>query len=106
MDRSEKQLRIGVTGHRKLTRTQCDAIEPLIRKAIDNIFFYHQNTFGRLFENVFATSLAEGADSLFARVAVEHFDCTLRVLLPFEEEEYIKDFETGELRDQYMDLLH
>jgi hypothetical protein len=106
MDRSEKQLRIGVTGHRKLSSEQAIAIEPLIRKAIDNIIFYHQNTFGRLFENVFTTSLAEGADSLFARVAVERFDCTLKILLPFEAEEYIKDFETDELRDQFKDLLH
>src|SRR6185436_18463515 len=105
MDKSDKLLRIGITGHRKLTRKQALSAEPLIKRAIKNIIFYHQNTLGNTTGNVFTTSLAEGADTLFAQIALEHFDCSLRIILPFEKEEYVKDFETEQSKSEFEFLL-
>ena len=103
---SKDILRIGVTGHRKLTPEQSSALLPVIKKAIENIEYYHQNTYGNISAKIFTSPIAEGADSLFASVAVENFDCKLRIILPFEKEEYLKDFTTEATRKKFESLLN
>ena len=102
---SKNIIRIGVTGHRELTQQQSAAIEPLLKRAIENIIFYHENAFGNTSEYIFTSSIAEGADTIFAKIAVKYFECKLRIILPFEKEEYIKDFTTQKLKDEFGFLL-
>jgi hypothetical protein len=43
---------------------------------------------------IFISPVAAGADTLFANIALEYFSGTLQIYLPFETEEYIKDFKS------------
>lgn len=87
-----KAIRIGITGHRNLTTEQLQLLRPWVEQAIRNIITYEQKQFGNTNEVIFTSPLAVGADTLFAQVALETFDGKLKVLLPFELEEYIQDF--------------
>ena len=39
----QNTVRIGITGHRKLTEGQVLALEPVIKRAIENVIQYYEN---------------------------------------------------------------
>jgi hypothetical protein len=99
-------IRIGITGHRNLTGSQCEALEPAVKRAIENIIYYNQVTDTRPPFVVFTSPLAIGADTLFANVVIKYFLGELKVYLPFEKNEYLKDFETQEQTDEFERLIN
>ncbi len=101
----EKNITIGVTGHRNLTPEQVTAIAPLIKRAIDNIIFFYKSQYNTTPFVICTSAIAEGADSLFAKIVVEEMNYPLRIVLPFEKEEYIKDFSSSESRNEFEALL-
>ena len=95
---------IGITGHRILTDQQQRKIKPVIAKAIENIIFTltEQNndvSFSAL------SPLAEGADTLFAEAAIAR-GLPLRVILPFDTAEYLKDFSSDAARAHFDIMYH
>lgn len=95
---------ISITGHRLLTAEQKNRVAPVISKAIDNIIFTikeHEPTAN--FEAL--SPLAEGADTLFARVAIS-MGLPLKVILPFEVDEYLKDFSTDRDRQEFYEVYN
>jgi|GEM_PF-6872501 len=90
---------IGITGHRALSDIQKKKVRPVVKKALQNIMFIElerspDTTFVAL------TPLAEGADHLFADVAME-LAIPLQVLLPFEKEKYLEGFSSDERRAEF-----
>jgi hypothetical protein len=51
------------------------------------------------------SALAEGADRLVAKVVLERDSADLRVVLPLEPSEFVKDFQTDESRAEFVALL-
>ncbi|MDB5115718.1 MAG: hypothetical protein JWQ79_1210 [Mucilaginibacter sp.] len=100
-----KSIHIGVTGHRNLSAKQLSLLEPVIKKAIDNIIHYHQTIHHATPEIVFTSAIAIGADTLFAQIALTHFKGELQIYLPFEQEEYLNDFDTPEEKHEFKRLL-
>jgi hypothetical protein len=101
-----KHISIGVTGHRKLSPQQLTALEPIVKKAIENIIHYHQNVYNNKPRVEFASAIAIGADTLFANIALIFFSGDLKIYLPFEKEEYLKDFETPEDKEAFENLVN
>lgn len=98
---------IGITGHRQLSPQQLHLLEPVIRKAINTIIDHHKSIDGTPDNSlVFSSALAEGADTLFAQIVVRHYEAPLIAYIPFEEEEYRKDFTTTESKTAFEQLLH
>jgi hypothetical protein len=77
---------IGITGHRDIRETDRSALRGLIKGVLEDFSTTYPYT-----PLVFLTSLAEGADRLGAEVAYE-MGIEVIVPLPFEPEEYKKDF--------------
>ena len=91
-------LVIGVTGHRTL-----EDRETLRRLVVDRM-----QTLKKRYPHtpfVVLSPLAEGADRLVARAALEHLEARLFVPLPLPEEEYRTDFEGPEAQDEFDALL-
>lgn len=101
-----KHLTIAITGHRKLDHTQIAAITPVLKTAIENIIYYYQSNYKILPAVICSTALAEGADSLFAKIATENNNCSLKILLPFSKEEYIKDFFSDAAKHDFETLIN
>jgi hypothetical protein len=92
-------LVIGVTGHRDLRSEDLPELEQLVRGIIE--------TFKRDLPHtplVLLSALAEGADCLVARVALE-LGARLIVPLPVRQEIYSKDFSTPDSRAEFAKLL-
>ncbi|MBX7247307.1 MAG: hypothetical protein K1X53_17565 [Candidatus Sumerlaeaceae bacterium] len=92
-------LVIGVTGHRDLREEDLVALQDIVRGIFERL--------GRQYPNsplVLLSPLAEGADRLVARVALE-MGVRLVVPLPMERAEYEKDFETKESREEFDRLI-
>lgn len=93
------ELCIGITGHRDLVEEEKPALESRLRAF-----------FGSLAEQFpgldlqLISALAEGADRLAARVALE-MNVELIVLLPMEQPEYERDFSSAESLSEFRDLL-
>jgi hypothetical protein len=102
---TQKGITIGVTGHRLLTQKQLATLEPVIKKAIDNIIYYHKNSYNSTAKPIFISAIAVGADTVFANIALKHFDGDLKVYLPFEIEEYVDDFTSQEDLHAFNQLL-
>jgi hypothetical protein len=92
-------LVVGVTGHRDLRDVDVVPLEQKVRKILDDFRSKYPAT-----PLVFLSSLAEGADRLAARVAL---DCGYELLapLPFPLEIYRKDFETEVSQREFTELL-
>jgi hypothetical protein len=101
-----KSACIGVTGHRNLSAQQLVALEPVIKKTIENILHYHKNLINNKPRVEFVSAIAVGADTLFANVALTFFSGDLKIYLPFEKEEYLKDFETPEDKQAFENLVN
>lgn len=90
-------LVIGVTGHRELAEADVPAIEQAVASILERYRDEYPST-----PFLLLTSLAEGADRLVARIAREKFRAETLAVLPMPEEEYVKDFETPESREEFV----
>lgn len=90
---------ISITGHRLLTPEQKAKVKPVVKKAIENIMFtVKEHDTASFFTGL--SPLAEGADTLFAEV-IREMGLPLKVMLPFEREEYMKDFSSDQVRHEF-----
>ncbi|KKH95923.1 hypothetical protein EO95_11535 [Methanosarcina sp. 1.H.T.1A.1] len=103
-------LRIGVTGHRKLENEQ------LLRKSMQKALSLIDETQKASLKDMPYTynvisPLAEGADRLVAKEVMEWqvldsaYKPSLNVVLPLPKEDYIKDFEDIESKNEFETLL-
>jgi hypothetical protein len=91
---------IGVTGHRDLRPTDHPKLEEAVRSFFNSIREKYPHTPFTLL-----SPLAEGADRLVARVAVE-FGAHLVVPLPMRRDLYEEDFTTAASRVEFGELLN
>ncbi len=92
-------LVLGVTGHRNINPGN-----PALAAGVQS----QLNRLKRAFPHspfILLSSLAEGADQLVARLALECLDARLIVPLPFSETEYRRDFATLESQREFTALL-
>lgn len=89
-------LKISITGHRRLESPE--VVKKQIAVEIQKIL---DNSEEKDFEAY--TSIAAGSDSLFAKIALE-LNGKLKVVLPFPQTEYLKDFDSNET-NIFNDLL-
>jgi hypothetical protein len=109
------RIRIGVTGHRRLEDPA--AMQSLVKMAIDTeiprLFPPDSRaTIDRVRElgvtpisYRVVTALAEGADRVVARVALEFRGARLDAVLPMTAEDYLEDFEGEESKREFRELL-
>ncbi len=90
---------IGVTGHRDLRESDRPAIEALVRRVFSDVRAQHPHT-----PLVLLSPLAEGADRLVARIALE-YQAILIVPMPLPQDLYEQDFTTPELLTEFRALL-
>jgi hypothetical protein len=92
-------LVIGVTGHRDLRDEDCQGLEAQVRTILGELRARYPHT-----PLILLSALAEGADRLAARVALE---CHVRLVvpLPMPRALYEEDFETEASRSQFNELL-
>lgn len=102
---NQKTIKIGISGHLNLTTGQLTALRPVLTQAIKNIKQYHLYADKTIPHIIFISPIAIGADTLFANVALKPFKGELRVYLPFKKDEYLKDFETTEQKQEFEHLL-
>lgn len=93
-------LIIGVTGHRDLL----SAHNPKLEEKVGEILAELRNLFGSATPFILLSPLAEGADRLVARVAIQ-MGAKLIVPFPMPRELYEKDFQTQESLDEFHGLL-
>ncbi len=95
-----KTIRVGITGHRILARTQTKEIETGILKALSRI----ARSFPACkFEIV--SALAEGADCLFAEMALDFLKAELLAVLPMAQDIYLDDFSSDAAKEVFDVLL-
>lgn len=90
---------VGITGHRDLRDEDIPRLEELVRSVFSDLRDTCPST-----PLVVLSPLAEGADRLGARVALE---CGVRLVvpLPLPRDIYVKDFESDRSRDEFELLL-
>ena len=93
------RLSIGVTGHRDLLEREWPALESRVRAFFDVIQDDYQDL-----ELEVLTALAEGADRLVAKVAIE-LGIPVVAIMPMEQSVYESDFETPESLEEFRLLL-
>lgn len=96
-----RQVTIGVTGHRPhRLNGSGDGLEAAMVRTLEWIASRHP-------ESVFVvmSPLAEGADRLIARLAMEVLGAELHVPLPLPYELYSEDFGEGESNEEFMALV-
>lgn len=91
---------VGVTGHRSIAPDKLDAIEKSVLSVLEHVRARTPNA-----PMLVLTSLAEGADRLVARLAVEHFGARIIAVLPCEADSYRKDFVSRESNEEFDRLL-
>jgi hypothetical protein len=99
-------VRLGITGHRTLPNDRLirESIQKVLVK-LDHILEHTPHTFMAI------SPLAEGSDRIFATEVLSHSSSddtkgnTLEVVLPFLEEEYIRDFSSQGSSDEFSSLL-
>ena len=92
-------LLIGVTGHRDLRTADRPVLEQTIRRAIEELRDQCPHT-----PLIVLSALAEGADRLVARAALD-LGLSLIVALPMPQAEYEKDFDKPGSLDEFQALL-
>jgi hypothetical protein len=92
-------LSIGVTGHRDLVEQEIPALESRVRAMFDSLSAIYPDL-----DLQVLTALAEGADRLVAKVAIE-LGIPLVAILPMEQADYEKDFETTESLAEFRSML-
>ena len=92
-------LVVGVAGHRDLVPETIPAIEAALRKVFEDLRRMHDGS-----PMIVLSALAEGADRVVARIALE-FDARLVVTLPMPIAQYRHDFGTPESQTEFDDLL-
>jgi hypothetical protein len=100
------RLQIGVTGHRDAVGS-ADLFEGLDVR-LGEIFALVENTKQTPVRFAILSALAEGADRFVVEAARRlrtHDEVELHAVLPFEEQEYVRDFPEQRSRDQFADLL-
>ena len=92
-------LVVAITGHRDLCPGDIESLEGAVRSILEKL--QRDYPFTPL---LMLSPLAEGADRLAARVALE---CGARLIapLPMPRDEYMNDFETDASREEFMELL-
>jgi hypothetical protein len=90
---------IGVTGHRDLRPADHSVLERTVRRAIEELRDQCPHT-----PLIVLSALAEGADRLVARVALD-VGLSLIVPLPMPQAEYEKDFDKPGSHDEFQSLL-
>lgn len=91
-------VRVGVTGHRALE----ERVERWVAQQLDGLFSYLPGLPSSDSRHGAVSSLAIGADQLFAEAALRH-GIRLEVVLPFTS--FVQDFAEGSERDSYERLL-
>lgn len=91
---------IGVTGHRDLRPEDAPQLQGQVRAILEELRKNYPAT-----PLLVLAPLAEGADRLVARVALEQ-SASLVVPLPLPREEYEKDFQTQDSKNEFRDLLN
>ncbi len=91
-------MRIGVTGHRALEQ----AVRQSVDEELEGLFSYLTSLPSRDGRRGAVSSLAIGADQLFAEAALRH-GIPIEVVVPFAS--FIEDFAEGSERDSYERLL-
>lgn len=91
-------LRVGVAGHRALQKT----VEHWVARELGALFLYLAHAASDEQAPRAVSSLAVGADQLFAKAALSH-GVSLDVVLPFAR--FVEDFPEGPKRDAYEHLL-
>jgi hypothetical protein len=96
---SPLSLVIGVTGHRDLRPEDISRLERVLTSALLDIHRKYPCS-----SAVLLSALAEGADRLTARIALD-LGVKLVVPLPMRQDLYERDFETQESRAEFRDFL-
>lgn len=91
---------IGVTGHRQIAESSAAKIEAAVLLVLDGVRAKAPDA-----PLLLLTGLAEGADRLVARLAVERFDAELVAVLPRAAGDYRQDFATAESKAEFDRLL-
>jgi hypothetical protein len=92
-------LNIGVTGHRDIPEKDQPKLEAAVIAELKAMQKHYPNTS----INVLC-GLAEGADQLVAKIALKH-GFKVMAVLPFEPQEYEKDFEDHQALENFRGLL-
>lgn len=97
------ELRIGVTGHRNLSRQAAvaEAVDRLVDR-LDKLMGHNKNL---PLEWIVISPLAKGADRIVARSILNKEHARLKVLSPFSLNEYRKDFTNPEDLKEFNELL-
>jgi hypothetical protein len=102
-ERVPYRLWIGVTGHRTIANVEGvrAAIREVLRRVAAQLPRVDQTPvrFGVI------SPLAEGADRLVAEAVLEHHDAVLEAALPLPVDDYLRDFDTEESREEFRTLL-
>jgi len=91
-------IALGVTGHRFLA--ELEQIMAGVERAVRRVCRTFPDSSFRIL-----SSLAEGADRLLAQRLLFIPGAALWVPLPLPEEEYLKDFETSQSKNEFIQLL-
>jgi hypothetical protein len=107
------RIRIGVTGHRKLS--QPGAVSALVSQVLDSklndLFDNASRNAIRQVQNTpvllsVVSPLAEGSDRLVAVEVLKREGARLEAVLPLELSDYLESFDSEESRKEFLDLLH
>lgn len=99
--RIQREYYIGVTGHRPHRLNVDDQdLRKALHEALDDIVRKHPDK-----HLILVSPLAEGADRLVARMALEHYNMNLHVPLPLPYELYQTDFATRASLDEFKELV-
>lgn len=89
---------VGVSGHRELVNVR--DISKAVDQALEKILAEYPAVALKV-----VSPLAEGADRLVAKRAIEGFQAELIVPLPFEPSDYMQDFKTSASKQEFLDLI-
>jgi len=95
---SSNDVAVGVTGHRALANLA--GLATGVDTALSEIFKSFPTK-----KLTVISSLAEGADRLVARIAVEQFGARLLVVLPLAQADYEQDFVSPDSKHEFRDLF-